>query len=117
MGPLLSLATNFGLLVGAILWSLGAMSGVESSCVPYSYSRAVFFFFSSAQRLLSPGGHTTSRCSSEVYLALQMGGSRTFVALASLAAASGVGVGGNMPVDSAVFLGSAVQRRVGLSLL
>ena len=35
-----------------------------------------------------------------------MGGSETFVALASLAAISSVGVGGNIPVDSAVFLGA-----------
>jgi hypothetical protein len=34
-----------------------------------------------------------------------MGGSLSFVALASLAAISSVGVGGNVPVDSAVFLG------------
>jgi hypothetical protein len=34
-----------------------------------------------------------------------MGGSLTFVALASLAAISSIGVGGNIPVDSAVFLG------------
>ena len=34
-----------------------------------------------------------------------MGGSLTFVALASLAAVSSIGVGGNIPVDSAVFLG------------
>ena len=34
-----------------------------------------------------------------------MSGSETFIALASLAAVSSVGVGGNMPVDSAVFLG------------
>jgi hypothetical protein len=37
---------------------------------------------------------------------IAMGGSETFVALASLAAISSVGVGGNIPVDSAVFLGA-----------
>ncbi len=36
---------------------------------------------------------------------IAMSGSETFIALASLAAVSSVGVGGNMPVDSAVFLG------------
>lgn len=35
-----------------------------------------------------------------------MGGSETFIALASLAAISSVGVGGNIPVDAAVFLGA-----------
>jgi hypothetical protein len=37
---------------------------------------------------------------------IAMGGSGTFIALASLAAVSSVGVGGNIPVDSAVFLGA-----------
>jgi len=36
---------------------------------------------------------------------IAMGASETFIALASLAAVSSVGVGGNIPVDSAVFLG------------
>lgn len=36
---------------------------------------------------------------------LASGGSHNFVTLASLLALVGVGVGGNMPVDSAVFLG------------
>lgn len=35
-----------------------------------------------------------------------MGGSETFMMLASFAAVSSVGVGGNIPVDSAVFLGA-----------
>jgi len=38
-----------------------------------------------------------------------MGGSTTFVVLATLAAASSVGVGGNVPVDSAVFLGASTR--------
>jgi hypothetical protein len=43
---------------------------------------------------------------------IAMGCSGTFIALASLAAVSSVGVGGNMPVDSAVFLGTfALYRR------
>lgn len=45
-----------------------------------------------------------------------MGGSDTFVALASLAAISSVGVGGNIPVDSAVFLG-AFARSPALSAM
>ena len=41
-----------------------------------------------------------------------MGASGTFIALASLAAVSSVGVGGNIPVDSVVFLGAfALYRR------
>jgi hypothetical protein len=47
-----------------------------------------------------------------------MAGSDTFTALASLAAASSVGVGGNIPVDSAVFLGaSTANLRVSFGLL
>jgi hypothetical protein len=45
-----------------------------------------------------------------------MGGSETFIALASLAAISSVGVGGNIPVDSAVFLG-AFARSPALSAM
>ena len=37
--------------------------------------------------------------------AIAAGGSPNFVTLAALFAVVGVGVGGNMPVDSAVFLG------------
>ena len=36
------------------------------------------------------------------------GGSPNFITLASLFAVVGVGVGGNMPVDSAVFLGTSL---------
>jgi hypothetical protein len=39
---------------------------------------------------------------------LAAGGSPNFVTLASLTAVLGIGVGGNMPVDSAVFLGSSI---------
>jgi hypothetical protein len=45
-----------------------------------------------------------------------MGGSETFIALASFTAVSSVGVGGNMPVDSAVFLG-AFARSPALSAM
>lgn len=40
---------------------------------------------------------------------LSAGGSLNFVTLASLLAVVGVGVGGNMPVDSAVFLGEITR--------
>jgi hypothetical protein len=39
-----------------------------------------------------------------------MGGSLSFTALASLAAISSVGVGGNIPVDATVFLGLSHPR-------
>ena len=41
---------------------------------------------------------------------LAAGGSNSFITLASLLAVVGVGVGGNMPVDSAVFLGMRAFR-------
>ncbi|KAI0299054.1 major facilitator superfamily domain-containing protein [Multifurca ochricompacta] len=78
-GPFLSLATNIGLLVGAILWSFGCDIWGRR----WSFNLTLFI--------------------GSVF-GIAMGGSPTFVALASLAAVSSVGVGGNMPVDSAVFL-------------
>lgn len=104
-GPLLSLATNIGMLVGTILWSFGCdIWGRKSVTLPLSFASA--------------------RASSELYpssirwsfnltlftgsiLGIAMGGSDTFTVLAVLAAASNVGVGGNIPVDSAVFLGAS----------
>lgn len=41
---------------------------------------------------------------------LASGGSNSFVTLASLLAVLGIGVGGNLPVDSAVFLGRKAIR-------
>lgn len=41
--------------------------------------------------------------------AIAAGGAPNFVALASLFAVLGVGVGGNLPVDSAVFLGETTH--------
>ncbi|KAH9031886.1 MFS general substrate transporter [Lactarius pseudohatsudake] len=77
--PFLSLATNIGLLVGVILWSFGCDIWGRK----WSFNLTLFI-----------GG----------VFGTAMGGSLTFVALASLAAVSSVGVGGNIPVDSAVFL-------------
>lgn len=42
-----------------------------------------------------------------------MGSSDSFTALAALAAASSVGIGGNIPVDSAVFLGASSFQLLG----
>ena len=41
--------------------------------------------------------------------ALAAGGSADYIALSSLVAVWSVGVGGNLPVDSAVFLGTLVE--------
>ncbi|KAI0060083.1 MFS general substrate transporter [Artomyces pyxidatus] len=78
-GPFLSLASNIGLLVGAILWSFGCDVWGRK----WSFNLTLFL--------------------SSIF-GIAAGGSATFVALASLVAVSSVGVGGNMPVDSAVFL-------------
>lgn len=78
-GPLLSLAMNIGLLAGAILWSFGCDIWGRK----WSFSLTLFI---------------------GSIFGIAMGGSETFIALASLAAVSSVGVGGNIPVDSAVFL-------------
>ncbi|KAI0277810.1 MFS general substrate transporter [Russula aff. rugulosa BPL654] len=78
-GPFLSLAMNIGLLAGAILWSFGCDIWGRK----WSFNLTLFI---------------------GSIFGIAMGGSETFVALASLAAISSVGVGGNIPVDSAVFL-------------
>jgi MFS family permease len=73
------LAANVGLLVGAIFWSFGCDI----------WGRRWSFNLT----LLITG-----------VFGLAAGGAPDFIALASLIAVVGVGVGGNMPVDSAVFL-------------
>ncbi|ETW79672.1 major facilitator superfamily [Heterobasidion irregulare TC 32-1] len=78
-GPFLSLAANIGLLVGALLWSFGCDIWGRK----WSFNLTLFI--------------------SSVF-GIAAGGSPNFVALACLVAILGVGVGGNMPVDSAVFL-------------
>ncbi|KAF9023811.1 MFS general substrate transporter [Hymenopellis radicata] len=78
-GPYLTLAANIGLLVGAIVWSVGCDI----------WGRRWSFNLS----LLIAG-----------VFGVSAGGSSNLITLASLLAVVGVGVGGNMPVDSAVFL-------------
>ncbi|CAL1697604.1 unnamed protein product [Somion occarium] len=78
-GPFLSLALNIGLFVGAVFWGLGCDI----------WGRRWSFNIT----LLIAGA-----------FGLAAGGAQNFVALASLLAVMGIGVGGNMPVDSAVFL-------------
>jgi len=100
-GPLLSLATNIGLLVGTILWSFGCDIWGRRSVTLHSL-------------LLPPVLHLSSiRWSFNLTLftgsifGIAMGSSDRFTVLAALAAASNVGIGGNIPVDSAVFLGAS----------
>ncbi|KAJ8583357.1 MFS general substrate transporter [Rhizopogon salebrosus TDB-379] len=78
-GPFLSLASNVGLLVGAVFWGLGCDIWGRR----WSFNITLFI---------------------AGLFGLAASGAPNFVALASLFAVVGVGVGGNMPVDSAVFL-------------
>ncbi|THH15873.1 hypothetical protein EW146_g4677 [Bondarzewia mesenterica] len=78
-GPFLSLAANIGLLVGAVLWSFGC--DIWGRKWSFNLTLLIASVFGIAA-----------------------GGSPNFVALACLVAILSVGVGGNMPVDSAVFL-------------
>ncbi|KAF9556196.1 MFS general substrate transporter [Agrocybe pediades] len=77
--PFLSLAANAGLLVGAVFWGLGCDIWGRRWCFNITLFIAGVF-------------------------GLSAGGSPNFVTLASLIAVMGVGVGGNLPVDSAIFL-------------
>ncbi|KAG7090917.1 MFS sugar transporter [Marasmius oreades] len=77
--PFLILAANVGLLVGAIFWSFGCDVWGRR----WSFNLTLFI---------------------TGIFGLAAGGSPNFIALASLLAVVGIGVGGNMPVDSAVFL-------------
>ncbi|KAI0632770.1 MFS general substrate transporter [Trametes polyzona] len=78
-GPFLSLALNIGLFVGAVFWGLGC------DIWGRRWSFNITLFLAGA-------------------FGLAAGGSPDFITLASLLAVLGVGVGGNLPVDSAVFL-------------
>ncbi|KAG8216949.1 hypothetical protein J3R82DRAFT_7230 [Butyriboletus roseoflavus] len=81
-GPFLKLAQNIGLLVGAAFW------GVSSDI----WGRRWAFNLT----LLITG-----------VFAIAAGASPNYVTLCSLTAVWSIGVGGNLPVDSAVFLGSS----------
>ena len=82
--PYLSLALNIGLFAGAVIWGIG--------CDVWGrrWSFNVTLFLTGAFGLAS-------------------GGAGNFVTFASLFAVCGFGVGGNLPVDSAVFLGQRLR--------
>jgi hypothetical protein len=97
--PFLSLAMNMGLLAGTILWSFGCDIWGRKSVTFHYPSPAV------ASRSVGRWSFNLTLFIGSIF-GIAMGGSETFIALASLAAISSVGVGGNIPVDSAVFLGA-----------
>ncbi|KDQ52980.1 hypothetical protein JAAARDRAFT_162203 [Jaapia argillacea MUCL 33604] len=78
-GPFLKLGQNIGLLVGAAFW------GVGSDIWGRQWSFNITLFITGV-------------------FATAAGGSNDYITLCTLAALWGVGVGGNLPVDSAVFL-------------
>ncbi|KAF8876390.1 MFS general substrate transporter [Infundibulicybe gibba] len=78
-GPFLKLGQNIGLLVGAVFWGVG--SDVWGRKISFNLTLLITGVF-----------------------ALAAGASPNFVVLTSFAALWSIGVGGNLPVDSAVFL-------------
>ncbi|KAH0582368.1 hypothetical protein H2248_010313 [Termitomyces sp. 'cryptogamus'] len=78
-GPFLKLSQNIGLLVGAIFWGVG--SDVWGRKISFNVTLLLTAIF-----------------------ALAAGGSPNSVSLCSFSALWSIGVGGNLPVDSAVFL-------------
>ncbi|TFK33511.1 MFS general substrate transporter [Crucibulum laeve] len=78
-GPFLKLGQNIGLLVGAAFWGIG--SDIWGRKISFNITLFITGVF-----------------------ALAAGGSPNFVALTAFAAVWSIGVGGNLPVDSAIFL-------------
>lgn len=78
-GAFLQLSQNIGLLLGAVFWGVG--SDVWGRRVSFNITLLIAGVFATAA-----------------------GGSPNFIAISSLAAVWSIGVGGNLPVDSAIFL-------------
>ncbi|KAG8732622.1 hypothetical protein FRC10_000810, partial [Ceratobasidium sp. 414] len=78
-GPFLKLAQNIGLLVGALGWGLG--SDIWGRKISFNTTLAIVGIFATVAAA-----------------------SPTFTALSVFAALWSIGVGGNLPVDSAIFL-------------
>ncbi|SJL17551.1 related to sugar transporter [Armillaria ostoyae] len=95
-GPFLNLGQSIGLLVGAVFWGVG--SDIWGRRLDWIISFAFHLTIKSTRisfniTLLITG-----------VFALVAGGSPNYVALSSFAAIWCIGVGGNLPVDSAIFL-------------
>ena len=100
-GPYLKLGQNIGLLVGAAFWGIGSdVWGRKYGLILNDGMAQIFtvtFRISFNITLLITG-----------VFALAAGGSPNFVALTAFAAVWSIGVGGNLPVDSSIFLGTYV---------
>jgi MFS family permease len=94
--PFLSLALNIGLLFGAITWSVGSdiWGRRQGSTFLPTFSHTYITLSVSFNATLFITGA----------FGISAGAAPSFVGLACLFALAGFGVGGNMPVDSAVFL-------------
>lgn len=78
-GPFLKLGQNIGLLIGAVFWGVG--SDIWGRSWSFNITLLIVGIFATAA-----------------------GASPNYIALCSFAAVWSVGVGGNLPVDSAIFL-------------
>ncbi|KAF7972298.1 hypothetical protein HWV62_18466 [Athelia sp. TMB] len=78
-GPWLKLAQNLGLLVGAVFWGVG--SDAWGRRPSFNITLAIVGIF-----------------------AVSAGASPNYIVLSAMAACWSIGVGGNLPVDSAIFL-------------
>jgi MFS family permease len=101
LGPWLKLAQMLGFLVGAAFW--GAAADVWGRRYVTSGSLSLVLPLRAAYRWAF---NITLGITG--LFAIPAGGSLNYVALCSLTAAWSVGVGGNLSVDSAVFLGKSV---------
>lgn len=98
-GPFLKLGQNIGLLVGAAFWGV--------ACDVWGRKYVILLVIQEV--LAQKFDYRRSAFNITLFItgvfAVAAGGSPNAVALCSLAAVWSVGVGGNLPVDSAVFLG------------
>jgi len=100
-GPFLKLGQNVGLLVGAVVFGVGSdiWGRKYVSFENFSTSRDICPFFVGHRLSFNLTLFITG------VFALSAGASPNSITLCSLAALWSIGVGGNLPVDSAVFLG------------
>ena len=103
-GPFLKLGQNIGLLVGAFFWGLGSdIWGRRSVLTRFS------LLGDSTELQLYRWSFNITLLIIAVF-AIAAGGSPNEVALIWFATLWSIGVGGNLPVDSAVFLGKLVRK-------
>ena len=96
-GPFLKLGQNIGLLVGAVFWGVGSdVWGRRSAWIAFST-------IDSNPSIFRPSFNVTLLINA--VFAIAAGGSNNYITLCALAAVWSIGVGGNLPVDSAIFLG------------